>query len=68
MKNRITGLYDKLIQTDDPEEFEPAAAQLRREIRDCVERIRDNVIGVVLIDRIVHPPEGTSKRLKENHY
>jgi len=46
-------LCRKLLRTRHPEEIHPVSQQLRHEISERVERIREKVVEVVLIDRIV---------------
>jgi hypothetical protein len=53
MQDRITILCRKLLATRHPEEIQPVSQQLRHAIAERVERIREKVVEVVLIDRIV---------------
>lgn len=66
MQDRITILCRKLLGTGRPEEIHPISQQLRHEIRQRVERIREKVFEVVLIDRIVDQDLLNRTQEKEN--
>lgn len=53
MQDRITILCRKLLGTRRPDEIQPISQQLRHAITERVEHIREKVVEVVLIDRIV---------------
>ena len=53
MQDRITILCRKLVGTRRPEEIHPISQQLRHAITEQVERIREKVVEVAVIDRIV---------------
>lgn len=52
MHEEISSSARKLIRTEDPEEFDPVAAELRREIRECVRQIQLKAIRMVLHSRL----------------
>jgi hypothetical protein len=66
MQDRITILCRKLLATRHPEEIQPVSQQLRRAIAERVERIREKVLEVVLIDRIVDQDVLNRMPAKEN--
>jgi hypothetical protein len=66
MQDRITILCRKLLGTRHPEKIRPISQQLRHEITQRVERIREKVVEVVLIDRIVNQDVLNRMRSKEN--
>ena len=53
MQDQITPLCRKLLRTRLPDEIHPISQQLRHAITDQVERIRERVVGVAIIERIV---------------
>jgi hypothetical protein len=66
MQDRITILCRKLVATRHPEEIQPVSQQLRHAIAERVERIREKVVEVVLIDRIVDQHVLNRTPAKEN--
>jgi hypothetical protein len=66
MQDRITILCRKLLATRHPEEIQPVSQQLRHAIAERVERIREKVVEVVLIDRIVDQDVLNRMPAKEN--
>lgn len=53
MRDHITKLCEDLIGAEDPKEVFPAAEQLQEAIHDRVERVRQDAVGVVMIDRVI---------------
>lgn len=41
------------MYSEDPAELRPVARQLRNAIRERMDRIRENAIGIAIIDRVV---------------
>jgi hypothetical protein len=52
MHDKINSLARKLIRAEDPEEFRPVAAELRREIHECVRQVQLKAIRMVLRSRL----------------
>lgn len=59
-------LCRKLLGTRHPEEIHPISQQLRHEITRRVEHIREKVIEIVLIDRIVNQDDLNRMQASEN--
>lgn len=53
MRDQITRLCNRLMKTQNANEVRPVSAQLQRAIRERVEKVRENAVEVVLLDRIV---------------
>jgi hypothetical protein len=53
MRDQITRLCSKLVRARDTEQIRPMAEQLQDAIRERLDHIRDNAIGVAIVDRIV---------------
>lgn len=52
MRDHITKLCDDLISAEEPQELYSVSEQLRQAVRARVERVRQNAIGLVMIDRV----------------
>ena len=53
MRDHITKLCENLIGAEAPHEVRPAAEQLQEAIHSRVERVRQDAMGVVMIDRVI---------------
>ena len=52
MRDHITKLCDDLISAEDSQELYPASEQLQEAIHQRVERVRQDAVGLVMIDRV----------------
>ena len=46
--DKVASLSSRLIQTEDPDQLSPVAAELRLEIQECVRRIRAKAMRTLL--------------------
>lgn len=51
MQDKISSLARRLIRSEEPREFVPVAAELRREIHECVRRVQLRAIRMVTRSR-----------------
>jgi hypothetical protein len=55
MSDRITNLCRRLLWAERPDQFYPAAEQLQKAISERMDQIRDDAIGLAILDRLVDP-------------
>ena len=53
MKDKITRLCGKLLETEDLNAVQPVAAELQRAIHDRIEMVRQDFVDIVLIDSLM---------------
>jgi hypothetical protein len=53
MQDKITKLCNKLVRARQIEDVYPVSEQLQAAIHDVLERVREDAMGVLMIDRVV---------------
>ncbi len=66
MQDKITRLCNELVEAENFEDLYPVSEQLQEAIHARFERVRENAMGVVLIDRVVDLDAVISDRAQEN--
>ena len=64
MRDKITNLCGRLLETEEADAVQPIAAELQQAIHDRIETVRHDFLDVVLIDWIVEV-EGFSETHKD---
>lgn len=54
MQDRITSLCARLLKTEEPEEVQPVADDLRAAIHEHIGKVRETACEIFLLDRVVN--------------
>ena len=65
MQDQITRLCRRLLSSEDPAELRLVARQLQNAIRERIDQIREDAIGIAIIHRVVDLDAMTRMYVKE---